>query len=94
VTLWPLGALRVTVKLAPDALPSETSVSAMVISGVPSSSVIVPTAWPSARVAFVAFVRFRKNLSVTSLSRSPLTVTVTVFVVSPGVKVSPLLVAR
>ena len=43
VTVWPLGALRLTVKFAPDALSSETVTSLIEISGVPSSSVIVPS---------------------------------------------------
>ncbi len=80
-------------KLAPDALLSPTVTSLIEISGVPSSSVIVPNAWASGSVAFVGFVRFRKKRSVTSLNRSPLTLTVTVLVVSPGLKVSPPLVA-
>ena len=51
-----------------------------------SSSVIVPRAWLSEIVAFAGFERLTKKVSCTSLSSSPCTVTVTVFVVSPGAK--------
>jgi hypothetical protein len=56
--------------------------------------VIVPTPWPSLIVALTPFVRLTSNVSFASSSVSPLTSTVTVFVVSPVRKVScPLVLA-
>ena len=45
---------------SPFETPSETMWSTIEISGVPSSSVIVPRPWPSASVAFVGDVRLTK----------------------------------
>ena len=87
VTGWPLGAVRLTVRFAFGPL-SETVRSLTESSGMSSSSVIVPTAWLSEIVAFVAFDRLTKKVSCTSLSSSPCTVTLTVFVVSPAANVS------
>jgi hypothetical protein len=62
--------------------------------GDPSSSVIVPTPWPSAIVPLTGLLRSTSNVSSASSSVSPLTSTVTVFVVSPVRKVSwPLVLA-
>ena len=72
------------VALTVPALPSVTVTSSIESVGSGSSSVIVPTPWPSAIVAFVGFERLTKNVSFASSSRSPLTSTVTVFVVWPG----------
>jgi hypothetical protein len=80
----------VTVKFAftvPES-PSVTVTSSMDSVGAPSSSVIVPTPWASEIVALPGFVRLRKNVSLFSSSRSPLTSTVTCFVVWPAVNVS------
>ena len=48
----------------------------------------------AATVALLSFERFTKNVSSSSTCVSPLTVTVTVFVVSPGANVSVPLAAR
>jgi hypothetical protein len=53
----------------------------------------VPTPWPSAIVALTAVARLTTNASFASSVRSPLTVTLTVFVVSPAAKESDPLVA-
>ena len=52
---------------------------------------IAPTPWPSPIVPLTGAESVSAYVSLTSSSRSPLTVTVTLLVVSPGVKVrSPL----
>jgi hypothetical protein len=51
-----------------------------------SSSVIVPIAWPSARVALTGSARLTKKCSSGSSSRSGVTATVSVRVVWPGLK--------
>ncbi len=80
-----------TVKLAGvvPLFPSTTETSLIVIE-TGSSSVIVPTPWASAIVTpvGVGIVRLTTNVSFPSLSVSPLTVTATVLLVCPGVKVS------
>ena len=53
-----------------------------------SSSMMVPTPWPSAMVALVGLLRLTKKVSFGSPRRSPLTGTVMVLLVSPGAKVS------
>ena len=73
--------------------PSVTVTSLTASDGRASSSVIVPTPCASAIVAFVGLVRLRKKFSSASSSRSPLTRTVTCFVVWPAVNVSVPLVA-
>ena len=55
--------------------------------GVVSSSVMVPSPWPSEMVALAGFERLTKKVSSTSSTVSPLTVTVTFRVVVPAVKV-------
>jgi hypothetical protein len=70
------------------ALPSVTVASSIESDGAPSSSVIVPSPDPSPIVALTALVRLTLNVSSASSSVSPLTSTVTVFVVSPVRKVS------
>jgi hypothetical protein len=95
VTVWPLGLDRETVKFAltvPD-WPSVTVTSSTESDGKPSSSTIVPVPWPSAIVALTAVARLTTNASFASSVRSPLTVTLTVFVVSPAAKESDPLVA-
>ena len=67
-------------------LPSVLVTSLMLMRG--SSSTMVPTPWPSAMVALVGLLRLTKNVSFGSASRSPLTSTVMVLLVSPGAKVS------
>ena len=69
-------------------LPSLTVTSLTATAGSGSLSVIVPSPSPSPIVAFDGFERLTKNVSFASSSRSPLTCTVTVFAVCPGVKVS------
>ncbi len=91
VTGCPEGALRETVKVASTVagrLPSVTVASVIASVGVASSSVIVPTPWGSAIVAFDPFERLTAKVSFTSSSVSPLTSTVTCFVVSPAAKFS------
>ena len=53
MTVWPLAATRLTVNVAATvpALPSVTVTSLIESAGGGSSSVIVPTPWPSAIVA-------------------------------------------
>ena len=82
------AADRVTVKVAArvPVLPSVTVASPMLMRG--SSSTMVPTPWPSAMVAFVGVLRLTRKVSFGSPSRSPLTRTVMVLLVSPGAKVS------
>jgi hypothetical protein len=89
-TARPLGAFRLTVKLAITVpkLPSVTVTSLTENEGRGSLSLIVPRPCPSAIVAFVGFVRLTKKVSFDSSSRSPLTSTVTCFEVWPAAKVS------
>ena len=56
--------------------------------GVGSSSVIVPSALPSAMVAFTGAESVSMYVSCISSSRSPLTATLIVFSVSPGANVT------
>jgi hypothetical protein len=90
VTARPLSGESETVKVAATVppLPSVTVTSSTESEGSGSSSVIVPTPWSSAIVALDAPLRSRKKVSFASSSRSPLTSTVTVFVVSPAAKSS------
>ena len=57
-----------------------------------SSLMIVPTPWPTAMTALVGLERLTRNVSLASLSRSPLTRTVRVRLVMPGANVSTPLV--
>ncbi len=86
----PLGTSRETVNVAMDvpALPSACERSLTLRAAGASSSVIVPTPWPSWIVACTGFVRSTVKVSSNSSSVSPLTATLTVFEVWPGVKVS------
>jgi hypothetical protein len=70
------------------ALPSVTATSLMNNEGAASSSVIVPTPVPSAIVAFVGTDKTTLNVSLDSLSVSPLTVIETFCVVTPAAKVN------
>ena len=81
VTVRPLAVLRLTVKVAVTVpvLPSVTVTSLIESVGSGSSSVMVPTPWPSAIVALIGLVRLTKKVSLASSSRSPLTRTVTGF---------------
>ncbi len=74
--------------LVVPASPSVTVASPIDTVGSVSSSVIVPTPCASAIVAFEGRLRLTKKLSVASSSRSPLTMTVTVCVVTPAAKFS------
>ncbi len=90
VTVLVLAFDRVTVRLAVvvPLFPSVTETSLIVIE-TGSSSVIVPTPWASPIVAPpVGRERLTLNVSLPSLKVSPLTVTATVLLVCPGVKVS------
>ena len=69
-------------------LPSVTVTSLTDSAGSASSSVIVPMPCASTIVALPAFVRLTVNVSFGSSRKSPLTMTVTCFVVSPAAKVS------
>ncbi len=76
-----------TVKtIEPD--PSRPVGSSMSITGRSSSSTIVPTPVASARVAFEGAVSVTRNISSSSATRSPFTLTAIVSLVSPGTKVS------
>ncbi len=61
--------------------------------GASSSSVIVPTAWPSSIVTFTPPLRFTRNVSFASSSASWVTGTTNVAVVAPGAIVSVCVVA-
>jgi hypothetical protein len=74
--------------LAVPLFPSGTVTSSIETFGAASSSPIVPTPWPSAIVALTALERLTSKVSSASSRVSPLTSTVTVFVVSPVRKVS------
>ena len=78
--------MKVALTVPESSSVTVTSSTASVGSG--SLSVIVPSPWPSPMVAFVAFERFTKKVSLTSSSRSELTVTETCFVASPAANVS------
>ncbi len=90
MTVWPLAADSVTVKVAGEvpALPSFNDTSLMLRVGVASSSVIVPVPTAAPSVALVGLVSVTVNVSLASSSRSPFTSTVTVWLVSPGANVS------
>jgi hypothetical protein len=89
VTVCPLATDSVTVKFAlvVPLFPSVTVALPTESDGGPSSSLIVPTPVASAIVALDGFERLSVNVSSNSSIRSPLTVTLTCFVVCPGVKV-------
>ena len=94
-TVRPLGASRLTVKTAATVpvLPSLTVTSLSEMAGRASSSVIVPVAEPSAIDAPNGLESVTANVSSLSSSRSPLTGTVMVLLVSPAAKSSTPLVA-
>ncbi len=91
MTVWSLGFERVTVnvKAVVPLLPSVTDTSAIEMTGCGSSFMIVPVApsvpqtwrWPGRSGS-------RVKVSLGSSVVSPLTGTVTVWLVTPGVKVS------
>jgi hypothetical protein len=68
--------------------PSATATLPTESAGAVSSSMIVPVPVPSAITALTAFDRFSVYVSFASSRVSPLTTTVTVFVVSPTAKLS------
>ena len=72
------------VALTVPVLPSVTVTSLIESDGVASSSVIVPMPCASVTRAPTALERFTANVSSPSSRTSPFTVTVIVFVVSPG----------
>ena len=72
----------------PYALDGATTVTSVIDRAAVSSSVMVPTPWPSAMTAPpVGLDRLTRNVSSSSSTRSPLTRIVTVWVVEPGAKV-------
>jgi hypothetical protein len=96
VTVRLLGAERLTLKTAVvmPLLPSGTLLPVMLIVGGGSSSFwIVPVTWAWIRFAPDGFVRLTTTVSSGSKTVSPVTITVIVFVVSPGAKVRVPLVA-
>jgi hypothetical protein len=69
--------------------PGETGEAGQVSpDGAPSSFVIVPRPWASERTAPETPERLTTKVSLGSGVMSPLTTTVTVFVLSPGAKLS------
>src|SRR5438552_457930 len=85
--VWELGLDRLTVKmaLAVPLFPSITVTSLMLIDGAGSSLSMVPIPWLSAMVALVAPERVTWNLSLGLTLMSPLTWSVIVLFVWPGV---------
>ena len=75
-----------------DSLPLEVEAVKATVGG-RSSSVIVPTPWPSKMVAPLALERLTKKVSLASSRVSPLTWTVMVWVVTPAANVNEPLVA-
>jgi hypothetical protein len=53
-----------------------------------SSSTMVPIPWPSPTIALTGSMRFTENVSAGSASRSPITGTLIVLLVSPAAKVT------
>ena len=88
-----LSSVTTNMKCMCSPSPSVTARSAMEMAGsVPgavswSSLTMVPTALPSATVAFTGEDRFSVKVSFSSTTASPTTGTCTVFTVSPGAKV-------
>ena len=87
-----LGAESVTVKSAVAEAFCEVG-SAAVTSlierdGAASSSVIVPTAWPSPTIAFCRLARVTRKVSASSSMLSGTVLMAIVLVVSPGAKVT------
>ena len=88
----PLGAESVMVKVA---LPGVALLPSLTVFGLltdrvgtASSSVMVPVPCVSARVALVGLVRLTTKDSLSSLSTSPTTGTLMLWVSAPGAKVS------
>ena len=77
--------------LVPDSDPE--LVTRARLAGCVSSLTMVPTPWPSAMVALTGVSRLTKKVSVGSNLVSPTTCTVTVWLVSPGAKMTVPLVA-
>ena len=90
VTRWPLSGLSATandsVAVSPLS-PSRTLGEPIDSDGAPSSSSIVPVPVAVPIVALVAFESSRTTVSSGSSRSSPVTVTATVALVSPGSKV-------
>src|SRR2546427_43166 len=85
-----VGNERLTLRTAYvlQQLPSVTFTSLMLRLGGPSSLTIVTTPCALAMVALLALLRFTTKFSSSSLTRSPLTLLVSVCVVTPAAKVS------
>ena len=90
MTVLALGADRVRLKANAvfPLLPSARVTAAMEIAGRVSSFVIVPRSVPFSISAPVGFERMTRNVSFVSTVVSPMTNTVTVFAVWPGLKMS------
>ena len=86
----PEGAESETVNVAVvvPTSPSRTVTLLTETVGAASLSVIVPIPWLSPMVALEGLDRSRVNVSLNSFNRSPVTATSTVWVVTPGTKVS------
>ncbi len=67
--------------------PSSADASPIVMLGTPSSLTMVPWPVPSAMVAFAGLLRFTAKVSSASAAVSPVTLTVTCCMVTPGVNV-------
>ena len=89
VTDWPERADRVAVTVAtPPASAMGLPLRLKLTVGGRSSSIIVPVPAGVVIVALTGLVRLTVNVSFDSLRVSPLTWTVTVLLVSPGLKAS------
>src|SRR3989442_1188100 len=95
--VWGGGADSVRVKVAGGVVPAaasgtvglDTEMSGGGGAGAPpSSSTMVPSPWLSASTAPTGEDRLTKNVSLGSTVSSPVTVTVTVAVVTPGAKLT------
>src|SRR3989442_205381 len=91
VTGWPLGIDKLTVNTAllGPLLPSVTVTSLMLRVGASASE--CRSAWPGVRpnTALVGLLRFTKNVLSACANAWPLTMTVIVLLVSPGLKIRP-----
>ena len=88
VTGWADGQVRVAVTVAtPPASAMGLPLRLKVTLGGPSSSMIVPVPVAVERMALAGLERLTAKVSFNSSTRSPLTETLTVLLVSPGLKV-------
>src|SRR5437667_36810 len=83
-----LDRLTVKVNTVGPTLPSFWLTSLIEMVGCPSSLTIVPAPWLSLIVALTGFERLTKNVSLGSNLVSPLTMTVTGWLVTPGANVT------